>query len=124
MDIGPCKKDAPLVVSFPHYLYADEKHVDSVVGMNPKKEKHQFYLDSDPLTGVTVSVRARFQVGVILERVFGLGFVSHLLSIISTLFIYLDSPHGILLRSGIIRWGHHQAYSTRFFDFQKPRQGV
>ncbi|XP_003747317.1 lysosome membrane protein 2 [Galendromus occidentalis] len=73
MDIGPCKKDAPLVVSFPHYLYADDKHLDSVVGMNPKKEKHQFYLESDPLTGVTVSVRARFQVGVILERVFGLG---------------------------------------------------
>lgn len=75
MDIGPCKKDAPLVVSFPHYLFADEKHLDSVVGLNPKKDKHEFYLESDPLTGVTLSVRARFQVGVILERVFGLGFV-------------------------------------------------
>ncbi|XP_022698100.1 lysosome membrane protein 2-like isoform X1 [Varroa jacobsoni] len=73
MDIGPCKKGAPLVISFPHYLFADEAHQNSVIGLNPRKEAHQFYLESDPLTGVTVSVRARFQVGVVMERVHGLG---------------------------------------------------
>lgn len=75
MDIGPCKKGAPLVISFPHYLFADEAHQNSVIGLNPRKEAHQFYLESDPLTGVTVSVRARFQVGVVMERVHGLGYV-------------------------------------------------
>lgn len=73
MDIGPCKKGAPLVLSFPHYLYADEEHQNSVIGLDPRKEDHQFYLENDPLTGVTVSVRARFQVGVVMDRVHGLG---------------------------------------------------
>lgn len=41
--------------------------------MNPDADKHQFFFNSEPTLGVTVKVRGRIQISVILERVFGLG---------------------------------------------------
>lgn len=72
-NLGPCKQGAPLVLSFPHFLYADSSYRADVDGMNPDPNKHQFFFNSEPTLGVTVNVRGRIQVSVVLERVFGLG---------------------------------------------------
>lgn len=72
-DLGPCKQGAPLVLSFPHFLFADPSYQADVDGMNPDADKHQFFFNSEPTLGVTVKVRGRIQISVILERVFGLG---------------------------------------------------
>ncbi|KAG0445182.1 hypothetical protein HPB47_018799 [Ixodes persulcatus] len=72
-DLGPCKQGAPLVLSFPHFLYADPAYLADVDGLRPDVDKHQFFFNSEPTLGVTVNVRGRIQVSVVLERVFGLG---------------------------------------------------
>lgn len=72
-DLGPCKQGAPLVLSFPHFLYADPAYLADVDGLHPDVDKHQFFFNSEPILGVTVNVRGRIQVSVVLERVFGLG---------------------------------------------------
>ncbi|XP_075544565.1 scavenger receptor class B member 1-like isoform X1 [Dermacentor variabilis] len=72
-NLGPCKQGAPLVLSFPHFLYADSSYRADVDGMNPDPKRHQFFFHIEPTLGVTVNVRGRIQVSVVLERVFGLG---------------------------------------------------
>lgn len=72
-NLGPCKQGAPLVLSFPHFLYADESYRGDIDGMHPDPSKHEFFFNSEPTLGVTVNVRGRIQISVVLERVFGLG---------------------------------------------------
>ncbi|XP_064482516.1 scavenger receptor class B member 1-like [Ornithodoros turicata] len=72
-DLAPCKQGAPLVLSFPHFLYADPSYLEGVSGLRPNASLHQFYFNSEPTLGVTVNARGRIQINVILERVFGLG---------------------------------------------------
>uniref|UniRef100_A0A1S4L9Z8 Scavenger receptor class B member 1 n=2 Tax=Ixodes scapularis TaxID=6945 RepID=A0A1S4L9Z8_IXOSC len=60
-DLGPCKQGAPLVLSFPHFLYADPAYLADVDGLHPDVTKHQFFFNSEPTLGVTVNVRGRIQ---------------------------------------------------------------
>lgn len=36
---------APVVLSHPHFLYADEEYQKGVVGLNPDPEKHLIHVD-------------------------------------------------------------------------------
>lgn len=44
-----CRFGAPAFASFPHFYLADSFFTDSVRGMRPDKEKHQFYLTLEPV---------------------------------------------------------------------------
>lgn len=41
---------APVVMSAPHFYQGDPKYRDAVVGLNPVKEKHETYLDVEPVS--------------------------------------------------------------------------
>ncbi len=45
-------KGAPVVISYPHFLYGDPSLVDSVGGMKPDISKHETYLDLEPTLGI------------------------------------------------------------------------
>ena len=49
--ISKCPKimGAPIVLSWPHFLHANSSFIDAVQGMNPDKEKHQFFFDVQPV---------------------------------------------------------------------------
>ena len=49
----PCKREmeAPLALSMPHFYQADPKFLEAVGGLNPEKEKHQFFMDVVPEFG-------------------------------------------------------------------------
>jgi len=65
--ISKCPKimGAPIVLSWPHFLHANSSFIDAVQGMNPDKEKHQFFFDVQPTTGSTLSARARAQINIV-----------------------------------------------------------
>ncbi|OQR77525.1 scavenger receptor class B member 1-like [Tropilaelaps mercedesae] len=60
-EVGPCKQGAPVLMSMPHFMYANPKFSKMVEGMNPNVEQHSFIMDHEPTTGMTVSVRGRLQ---------------------------------------------------------------
>jgi len=63
-NISLCSYGAPILLSRPHFLYADEELKDAVEGLNPDAEKHESYIDIEPVTGMTLGVRAGLQMNV------------------------------------------------------------
>ncbi|XP_049838512.1 lysosome membrane protein 2-like [Schistocerca gregaria] len=64
MDSSYCKNGAPLVVSGPHFLKADEDVRTVVNGLNPVPEKHEPYLVIHERMGVPIAGKSRFQFNV------------------------------------------------------------
>lgn len=63
-DVTTCQFNAPIVLSWPHFLHADRKYLEAVEGMRPDPEEHGFWFDIQPVTGTTLSARARIQINV------------------------------------------------------------
>jgi len=61
-DVTVCQFGAPIILSWPHFLGADQKYRDAVEGLNPEKSKHGFWFDIQDVTGTTLSAKARFQI--------------------------------------------------------------
>lgn len=50
LNISACRHNTPVFMSFPHYYGADPYYLNMVEGLNPIKEKHQFYMTLDPVS--------------------------------------------------------------------------
>ena len=70
----PCKitpdtpRGAPIALSWPHFYQADPSYLAAVSGLNPTKDKHQFYLDVSPEFGIPLAIRPRLQLNTIIRR--------------------------------------------------------
>ncbi|KAI4887791.1 hypothetical protein NFI96_005766 [Prochilodus magdalenae] len=49
LNVSVCKQGAPIIMSSPHFYQADEKFVQDVYGMQPRKEEHQTAIDINPV---------------------------------------------------------------------------
>jgi len=73
-NMAPCKvkpdlaTGAPLALSYPHFYMADPWYLNSVEGLKPEKEKHEFYVDIAPKFGFPLAIRPKFQLNAIIER--------------------------------------------------------
>lgn len=67
-DLSACKYGAPLVISQPHFLNSDPVYRKSVIGMMPNQSEHSFWMDTEPMTGSTVSLAARMQLNVAITK--------------------------------------------------------
>nr|CAD7461992.1 unnamed protein product [Timema tahoe] len=57
-NVSLCQYDSPVLISFPHFYLADPKLRDAVEGISPpEKEKHQLYIDVQPVMGPGLSVK-------------------------------------------------------------------
>ena len=43
--VSKCQMDAPIVLSWPHFLHANSSFLNAVDGLNPDQDKHGFYFD-------------------------------------------------------------------------------
>lgn len=68
-DLGPLQEGAPIVLSLPHFLHGSSSLFTGVEGLYPDKDRHLFYIDSEPITGAAVSARVRLQLNVLLDQV-------------------------------------------------------
>ncbi|OXA43801.1 lysosome membrane protein 2 [Folsomia candida] len=64
VDYAGCKQESPLLVSYPHFLYADDEYREKLVGMKPRPEKHESEFLVEPTTGTIVSGVRKFQFNV------------------------------------------------------------
>ncbi|XP_036384450.1 lysosome membrane protein 2c [Megalops cyprinoides] len=69
LNVSVCKQDAPIIMSSPHFYQADEKYVEDIIGMKPRKESHETVLDINPLTGILMRAAKRLQVNVFVEKI-------------------------------------------------------
>jgi len=58
----------PLALSQPHFYQADQSFRESVRGLSPIKEKHQFYIDVVPEFGFPLAIMAQFQLNLAIFR--------------------------------------------------------
>lgn len=70
--LAPCKFNAPIYLSMPHFLDADPYFSKHVHGLEPDPNRHEFYLDLEPRTGSPVMLSARVQINVAISRPPGL----------------------------------------------------
>ncbi|XP_067114503.1 lysosome membrane protein 2-like [Osmerus mordax] len=71
LKVSVCRKGAPVVASFPHFYLGDPKYVDAIIGLSPKREHHQTFLDLNPTTGVPIRANKRAQINILIGRVSG-----------------------------------------------------
>jgi len=58
----------PIFFSFPHFLYADPKVQDSVIGLSANEAEHQTVTDQEPWTGLVLQVAKRLQINIYVEK--------------------------------------------------------
>jgi scavenger receptor class B protein 1 len=68
MNISKCRYNSPVSMSLPHYLYGDPFYGDQVEGLNPIKEKHEFFVGLEPTTGIPIKVASRLQANVLFRN--------------------------------------------------------
>jgi hypothetical protein len=67
--ISKCQMDAPIVLSWPHFLHANTSFQQAVHGLNPDDEKHNFYFDVQQTTGTTISASAKLQINMAVKKI-------------------------------------------------------
>ncbi|XP_037960821.1 protein peste-like [Teleopsis dalmanni] len=69
VNITACWFDAPIFLSYPHFYNADPYFENLIEGMKPDKEKHEFFLVIDPVTGLALDVGGRLQLNILVEPI-------------------------------------------------------
>ncbi|XP_034946984.1 sensory neuron membrane protein 1-like [Chelonus insularis] len=59
-DLYPCIK-APIIATLPHFYLTAEEYLTQVDGLNPMEEKHQIFLDFEPITATPLAAGKRLQ---------------------------------------------------------------
>ncbi|XP_021949755.1 platelet glycoprotein 4 [Folsomia candida] len=71
--IFSCKSDAPIIISKPHFLDAQEDIYTQMDGLKPEKAKHDTFIDVEPITGFPLRAQKRLQIGVELQTLSTFG---------------------------------------------------
>lgn len=74
LDISPCQFGAPAYISFPHFHLADPSYLKKVNGLSPNDELHGSHIDVEPITGLSIHLKVRFQINVEIQKLPGFHF--------------------------------------------------
>lgn len=50
LNITSCRHGLPVFISYPHFYHGTEELVNSVEGMEPEQEKHEFSITVEPVS--------------------------------------------------------------------------
>lgn len=67
LNMAPCAMGVPIVMSTPHFYQGDEVELAKLVGLDPRKEEHETFLDVEPRTGVTMNAAKKIQINIPLK---------------------------------------------------------
>ncbi|KAF7267371.1 hypothetical protein GWI33_019380 [Rhynchophorus ferrugineus] len=70
-DISACYWGFPMVLSFPHFVYGDDKIRTYVEGMSPNEEKHGSFVVIEPISGIPLEGKARSQINLRMNKLWG-----------------------------------------------------
>jgi len=63
INLGVCKKGAPIFASTPHFLYGEKEDAE-MAGLHPDPEIHMTYIDLEPNTGVLLQASKKIQINI------------------------------------------------------------
>lgn len=69
INIKRCAYNSSVYMSYPHFYLADPSYLEAVDGLQPEKEKHEFYMALEPNGGVPMDVGGGFQANYYMEPV-------------------------------------------------------
>nr|ALR72544.1 sensory neuron membrane protein SNMP2 [Colaphellus bowringi] len=99
VDVYPCF-GAPILLSFPHFLYADESYLDGVIGIDPPNSSiHEIFLLIEPNTGTPLQGMKRIQLNVVLRPV---EFVEYTANLPSTVLPLIWIEEGVNLSQDLL----------------------
>ncbi|CAG9767956.1 unnamed protein product [Ceutorhynchus assimilis] len=67
-NISPCQYDAPVYLSFPHFLDADHVLLDEIDGLVPSRDLHETYFKIQPKLGVPIEGKVRVQLNLRVQQ--------------------------------------------------------
>lgn len=73
INIKYCSYNTSIFMSYPHFYLADPVYLEAVDGLQPEKEKHEFYMALEPNAGVPMDVGGGFQANYLMEPVSGVA---------------------------------------------------
>jgi len=76
--VGQCYGGLPLIMSAPHYWNVDENLSSQIIGLEADRDKHDTYLDIEPITGVALSAHKRIQINFGMNSYEGFGVTKNL----------------------------------------------
>ncbi|XP_050300521.1 sensory neuron membrane protein 2-like [Anthonomus grandis grandis] len=68
IDLSPCK-NALLLLSYPHFLYAEDSYFYKIEGLSPDPEHHESEITVEPISGIPFEVSMRIQLSTVLHPV-------------------------------------------------------
>uniref|UniRef100_A0A1Q3FQQ9 Sensory neuron membrane protein 2 n=1 Tax=Culex tarsalis TaxID=7177 RepID=A0A1Q3FQQ9_CULTA len=99
LDLSTCF-DAPVVLTLPHMMGAAEEYTSLIDGLHPDPEKHQIFVDVEPLTGTPLNGGKRVQFNMFLRRIDSIRLTDRLPT---TLFPVLWIEEGIALNDDMVK---------------------
>ena len=91
IDVSPCKRGTPIIISTAHFLGGDLRDIQAVEGISPNKEEHEIYLDIEPTIGVTMRAAKRIQINMPLKRYAGFPSLANVPELILPVFWFNES---------------------------------
>ena len=67
-DMSECKYGAPVLFSYPHFLYAHPNYRENIGGLRPDRRRHQFHMMVEPNTGTSIRSYARIQINIYITK--------------------------------------------------------
>ncbi|VEN39165.1 unnamed protein product [Callosobruchus maculatus] len=64
-------RSGPVILSFPHLLYADPEHANGVDGLKPNQSDHETFVVLEPLSGFPLKLAQRVQFNIFLRPIDG-----------------------------------------------------
>ncbi|XP_065087461.1 sensory neuron membrane protein 2 isoform X2 [Ochlerotatus camptorhynchus] len=99
LDLSTCF-DAPVVLTHPHMMGAAQEYTSLIDGLHPDPEKHQIFVDVEPLTGTPLNGGKRVQFNMFLRRIDSIRLTDRLQT---TLFPVLWIEEGIALNEDMVK---------------------
>ncbi|KAM4708167.1 scavenger receptor class B member 1 isoform 2-T3 [Discoglossus pictus] len=93
MNASSCRFNAPLFLSFPHFLNADPGFVEAVSGLHPSEELHSLFLDLHPLTGIPMNCSIKMQLSLFTKAVSGITQTGKIKPVILPLLWFAESGY-------------------------------
>ncbi|XP_077302560.1 sensory neuron membrane protein 2 [Arctopsyche grandis] len=88
MELYPCF-DSHVVLSYPHFLDADEEYQSGVNGLSPDKDLHRIFLDIEPNTGTPLRGGKRVQFNMFIRKLENVVTTDHLTTLLMP-FMWID----------------------------------
>nr|CAH7723411.1 unnamed protein product [Callosobruchus chinensis] len=114
-NISPCQYDAPVYLSYPHFLDADSSLLEHFEGLSPNRDMHESYFKIQPKIGVPLEGKIRAQLNLKVDQA---PYVSSVRDFPSIIFPIMWLEEGIDdLTPPIRRWIY---LATTFADVACP----